>query len=117
MVLTKDSKSDLIKEFGGTDANTGSSEVQVALLSARITTSLITCASTNMTTMVVRLRLAAKRHKLLKYIHSRDIEGYCTPTSSVFAKSCKLTLCCRTGLPRTGRFLCPRKKTKLPALL
>ena len=36
MVLTKDSKSDLIKEFGGSDGDTGSSAVQIALLSARI---------------------------------------------------------------------------------
>ena len=76
MVLTKDSKSGLIKEFGGTDANTGNSEVQVALLSARIDylTDHLREHKHDHHGRRGLLRLVAKRHKLLKYIHSRDIE-------------------------------------------
>ena len=36
MSLTKDNKEDVIKEFGRTNKDTGSAEVQIALLTRRI---------------------------------------------------------------------------------
>ncbi len=36
MLLTKEKKSEIIKEFGGKETNTGSSEAQIAMLTERI---------------------------------------------------------------------------------
>ncbi|MDA3960500.1 MAG: 30S ribosomal protein S15 [Planctomycetota bacterium] len=78
MVMTKDRKAEIIKDFGGTDGNTGSAEVQVALLTERVNylTGHLQTHKKDHHSRRGLLKLVAKRSKLLKYIHSRDIEGY-----------------------------------------
>lgn len=78
MVMTKDRKAELIKEFGGTDANTGSSDVQVALLTERINylTGHLQSHKKDHHSRRGLLKLVAKRSKLLKYIAGRDVEHY-----------------------------------------
>ena len=76
--MTKERKAELIKEFGGSDANTGSAEVQIALLTERInelTTHLQKHKKDHHSRRGL-LVLVAKRAKLLKYVSRRDIEGY-----------------------------------------
>ena len=78
MVMTKDRKSDLIKEFGGSDANTGSADVQVALLTERISylTDHLKTHKKDHHSRRGLLKLVAKRNKLLKYIASVDVTRY-----------------------------------------
>jgi len=78
MVMTKDRKAELIKEFGGTDSNTGSSDVQIALLTERINylTDHLKTHSKDHHSRRGLLKLVAKRAKLLKYVHGRDVEHY-----------------------------------------
>jgi small subunit ribosomal protein S15 len=78
MSVTKDRKASLIKEFGGKDSNTGSSAVQVALLSERINhlTEHLKSHSKDFHSRRGLLMMVAKRNKLLKFMHNNDIENY-----------------------------------------
>jgi len=78
MVLSKERKAELIKEFGGSDGNTGSSEVQIALLTDRINylTEHLKSHQKDHHSRRGLLKLVAKRNKLLKYVSGRDIERY-----------------------------------------
>ncbi|HEY6775754.1 MAG TPA: 30S ribosomal protein S15 [Thermoleophilaceae bacterium] len=78
MTLTAEAKRDIVSQFGRGDADTGSTEVQVALLTARI----------NDLTQHLRehrkdhhsrrglLMLVGKRRRLLKYLQRADIDRY-----------------------------------------
>ena len=76
MVMTNDRKAEIIKEFGGSDQNTGSSEVQVALLSERINylTDHLKVHKKDYHSRRGLLKLVASRAKLLKYLAGKDIE-------------------------------------------
>ncbi len=78
MSITKDRKGTLIKEFGGTDKNTGSAAVQIALLSERINhlTEHLKGHKKDFHSRRGLLMMVAKRQKLLKYINQTDIEQY-----------------------------------------
>jgi small subunit ribosomal protein S15 len=78
MVMTKDRKTALIKEYAKTDADTGSADVQVALLTERInylTDHLRSHKKDNHSRRGLLL-MVAKRSKLLKYVHKTDIQRY-----------------------------------------
>ena len=66
--MTKERKLELIKEFGRNEGDTGSPEVQIALLTERITH------------LTDHLKSHQKDHHsrrgLLNYLKSKDIEGY-----------------------------------------
>jgi small subunit ribosomal protein S15 len=76
--ITKDRKSTLIKEFGGTEKNTGSASVQIALLSERINhlTEHLKGHQKDFHSRRGLLMMVAKRQKLLKFINQTDIEQY-----------------------------------------
>jgi small subunit ribosomal protein S15 len=76
--LSKERKAELIKEFGGTDKNTGSAAVQVALLSERIThlTEHLKGHKKDFHSRRGLLLMVAKRAKLLKYINKTDVTLY-----------------------------------------
>jgi len=78
MVMTKDRKAELIQEFGGSDANTGSADVQVALLTERINylTEHLKSHKKDHHSRRGLLKLVSARNKLLKYISRQDIERY-----------------------------------------
>ena len=78
MTITKDRKQQLIDEFQRGDEDTGSPEVQVALLSARINELSEHFANHKKDHHSRRglLRLVNQRRKLLDYVKSRDQQRY-----------------------------------------
>ena len=78
MSITKDRKSNLIKEFGGTDKNTGSASVQIALLSERINHLTEHLREQNKDHHSRRglLMLVGRRRRFLDYLQRKDLEGY-----------------------------------------
>ncbi len=78
MSLTKDNKQDVIKKFGRTDKDTGSAEVQIALLTRRIE-DLTGHFKTNPKDHNSRrglLKMVGQRRKLLNYLKRKDIDKY-----------------------------------------
>ncbi len=78
MSLTKDNKQDVIKEFGRTNKDTGSAEVQIALLTRRIE-DLTGHFKTNPKDHNSRrglLKMVGQRRKLLNYLKRKDIQKY-----------------------------------------
>ena len=76
--ISKERTAELIKEFGKDEHNSGSPEVQVAILSERIrnlTEHLKTHKKDNHTRRGLMM-LIGKRRGMLKYIKERDIDGY-----------------------------------------
>ena len=76
--ISKEKTAELIKEFGKSDNDSGSAEVQVAILSERIrnlTEHLKSHKKDNHTRRGL-MKLIGKRRGLLKYIKERDIERY-----------------------------------------
>lgn len=78
MPLTAEQKLNIIKEFGKSETNTGSTEVQIALLSARID-DLSEHFKTHTKDHHSRrglLHLVSQRRKLLDYLRKKDVERY-----------------------------------------
>jgi small subunit ribosomal protein S15 len=78
MPLTKDQKQEIIGKHGRADADTGSPQVQVALLTARInqlTEHLRTHRHDHYSRRGL-LKLVGRRRRLLNYLQKRDLEGY-----------------------------------------
>ena len=71
-------KQEIIKEYGKSDTDTGSTEVQVALLSNRIdhlTDHLKTHKKDHHTRRGL-LMLVGKRKRLLQYLQNQDVQRY-----------------------------------------
>ncbi|MCA2011449.1 30S ribosomal protein S15 [Pararhodobacter sp. CCB-MM2] len=80
MSITVEEKQRLIKEFGTKEGDTGSPEVQVAILTSRITT-LTEHFKTHKKDNHSRrglLMLVAQRRKLLDYLKGKDVSRYQT---------------------------------------
>ena len=78
MSITPDEKQKIIKEYGTKDGDTGSPEVQVAILSSRIAT-LTEHFKTHKKDNHGRrglLKMVAQRRKLLDYTKAKDEERY-----------------------------------------
>jgi small subunit ribosomal protein S15 len=78
MSLTKDQKSELIGKYGRGDNDTGSAEVQIALMTARInelTEHLRTHAKDHHSRRGL-LMLVGKRRRMLRYLEKTDLERY-----------------------------------------
>lgn len=76
--LTIETKKAIIKEFGGDEANTGSTEAQIAIFTHRIM-HLTEHAKRNrkdFSNIRSLTRLVAKRRHLLSYLRDKDIERY-----------------------------------------
>lgn len=76
--MTTEKKAEIIKEFGRTPNDTGSPEVQVALLTERINT-LTEHLKENKKDHHSRrglLKMVGKRRGLLDYLKKTDLEGY-----------------------------------------
>lgn len=76
--ISKERTAELIKEFGKNDQDSGSAEVQVAILSERIrnlTEHLKTHKKDNHTRRGLMM-LIGKRRGMLKYIKNRNIDEY-----------------------------------------
>ena len=78
MSLTKQRKQELIDQFGRADGDTGSTEVQVALMTERInelTEHLRTHAKDHHSRRGL-LMLVGKRRRMLRYLERNDLERY-----------------------------------------
>ena len=78
MAVAKEAKTELIKKFGSNEKDTGSTEVQIALLTTRIT-ELTEHFKTHKKDHASRrglLKMVGKRRSLLKYLKKNDLEGY-----------------------------------------
>lgn len=78
MVMTKERKEELIKTFAPEDGDTGSPEVQIALLSERIR-GLQDHFSTHKKDRHSRrglIKMVNRRNKLLTYLRKTDLERY-----------------------------------------
>lgn len=78
MPLPKDVKSEIIAEHARTEGDTGSTEVQIALLSKRITdlTEHLKTHKKDHHTRRGLLKLVGQRRRLLGYLKKTDIERY-----------------------------------------
>jgi small subunit ribosomal protein S15 len=76
--LTKDKKQELIGKFGREAGDTGSTEVQVALLTERINhlTEHLRQHSKDHHSRRGLLMMVGKRRRLLRYLESADLERY-----------------------------------------
>ena len=77
-MMTTERKAEIIKEYGRTPSDTGSPEVQVALLTERINV-LTEHLKENKKDHHSRrglLKMVCKRRGLLEYLKKNDLEGY-----------------------------------------
>ncbi len=79
-MITKEKKQEIVKEFGKFEGDTGSTEVQVAILTARINelTEHLKANHKDHHSRRGLLKMVGKRRSLLDYLKSKDIEGYRT---------------------------------------
>jgi small subunit ribosomal protein S15 len=78
MSITPDEKQRLIKEFGTKDGDTGSPDVQIAILTSRIST-LTEHFKTHKKDNHSRrglLKMVSQRRKLLDYVKAKDEDRY-----------------------------------------
>ena len=78
MTLTKDAKSQLISEHRRGDSDTGSPEVQIAVLSKRIDelTEHLKAHESDHHSRRGLLQMVGKRRRLLEYLRREDVERY-----------------------------------------
>ncbi len=76
--MTKERKTEIIKEFGQSETDTGSTEVQIALLTERITelTEHLKVHKKDNHSKIGLLKLVGKRRNLLKYLVRKDPNKY-----------------------------------------
>ncbi|MCH3906744.1 MAG: 30S ribosomal protein S15 [Sphaerochaeta sp.] len=77
-MITKEQKQEIITKFGGDEKNTGSTKVQIALMTARINDLQTHFKNNPKDTNGKRglLTLVGQRRSLLKYLARTDLEGY-----------------------------------------
>lgn len=78
MTLTVENKREIVERFGKSDTDTGSTEVQVALLTARINelTDHLRGHSKDHHSRRGLLMLVGKRRRLLNYLRRSDLDRY-----------------------------------------
>lgn len=78
MTLTKEAKNDLITEHARSDGDTGSAEVQIAVLTKRISdlTEHLKMHKQDHHSRRGLLKLVGRRRRLLEYLKQREIERY-----------------------------------------
>jgi len=80
MTVTRAEKQEIVEKFGKDGKDTGSTEVQVALLTHRINqlTEHFKVHKKDFAGQRGLLRLVGKRRNLLAYLRNNDLEGYRT---------------------------------------
>ena len=76
--ISKEQVAELIKEYGKNEKDSGSPEVQVAILTVRIRnlTEHLKVHKKDFLTRTGLLKLIGKRRRLLSYIKNNDIDNY-----------------------------------------
>ena len=77
-MISKEKKQAIIKEYARTEGDTGSPEVQIAILTARINdlTDHFKANPKDHHSRRGLLKMVGKRRALLEYLKKNDIEGY-----------------------------------------
>jgi len=78
MSLTKEAKQEIVRKHGSSNTDTGSTQVQVALLTTRInqlTEHLRTHPKDHYSRRGL-LKLVGRRRRFLNYLQKQDLEGY-----------------------------------------
>ena len=78
MPITKDEKQQVVEQYGLNDKDSGSTEVQIALLTSRIqhlTEHLRTHKKDHHSRRGL-LKMVGHRRRLLKYLKRKDLDGY-----------------------------------------
>jgi small subunit ribosomal protein S15 len=78
MPITKDEKQQVIQQYGMNEKDSGSAEVQIALLTSRIqhlTEHLRTHKKDHHSRRGL-LKMVGQRRRLLKYLKRKDLDGY-----------------------------------------
>ena len=78
MYLSKEKKTEIFKQYGGAEKNTGSTEGQIALFTYRINylTGHLKKNHKDYNTERSLVKLVGKRRSLLDYLKNNDIEKY-----------------------------------------
>jgi small subunit ribosomal protein S15 len=78
MLLTKEKKSQIIKDFGGNEKNTGSTEAQIAMLTERINhiSSHLESQKKDFNSSRNLMKSVGRRKRLLKYLHDTNLTSY-----------------------------------------
>lgn len=78
MALDAAKKQEIVSKFGKNDTDTGSSEVQIALLSARISelTEHLKSFKKDHASRLGLLKLVGQRRRLMRYLKRKDRESY-----------------------------------------
>ena len=78
MSLTKEAKLEIVRRHGESDSDTGSTKVQVALLTQRINdlTEHLREHPKDHYSRRGLLKLVGRRRRFLNYLQKRDLEGY-----------------------------------------
>jgi small subunit ribosomal protein S15 len=76
--LTAEDKRELAAQFGGEETNTGSTEVQIAMLTRRINhlTEHLRTHKHDHHSRRGLLMLVGRRRRFLNYLQKKDLEGY-----------------------------------------
>ncbi len=84
-MIAKEKKQELIERFGKNDKDTGTTEVQIAIFSTRISelTEHLKKNPKDHSTRRGLLKLVGKRRRLLNYLMQVDIERYRTITKEL----------------------------------
>jgi small subunit ribosomal protein S15 len=85
MSITKERTAELVKEFGGSDGNSGAPEAQIAILTERITnlTEHLKGHKQDNHSRRGLLMMVGKRRRLLDYVRRRNEEKYKTLIASL----------------------------------
>lgn len=78
MTLAKEEKLEIVKKFGASDADTGSPQVQIALLTERINqlTEHLRTHKHDHHSRRGLLKMVGRRRGLLNYLQKSDLEAY-----------------------------------------
>ena len=78
LTLTKEAKQEIFDKHGRNQADTGSAQVQIALLTARVNelTEHLRSHPKDHYSRRGLLKLVGRRRRLLQYLQKRDLEGY-----------------------------------------
>ena len=78
MSINLKNKQDIIKEYGANEKDTGSTEVQVAMLSKKIAelTEHLKSNQKDFATKRGLLMMVGRRKRLLSYLKDRNLDGY-----------------------------------------
>ena len=76
--VTQERKQEIIREFGGSDNNTGSTEAQIAIFTERIKhiTEHLKKHKKDYSSTRALVKLVGKRKRLLKYLAQKNLDSY-----------------------------------------